>query len=323
MRRFFISLFCLAFVAACASSPPASTSGPESASTAKKPPRRPVRSRLTPPGQAELEAAIKAARKNDLDAAIAECRAAIQKNPQLEQAYLLLGSACAMKEDAACEQAAYAQGLEALPRSAALTKEQALVRLQAGQVDDAVAGYEAALKLVGGQDAEYMGDLAYAYVYAARLDDAVQMAQGALKLDPKCFPCAMALGQANLSKKDFDAAVQAYGQAEALQTEGLDATHGLAKAYFLAGRLDEAAQAYDRLIGQAPDDMRLRVQASQVAMKRKRFKQAVTHLSAVAAAHPDNRDVLERLLAAQTKAKDGKGAKKTRQRIRALKGSSP
>src|SRR5688572_33032817 len=100
----------------------------------------------------ELEAAMKAARDNNLDAAIERSKAAIEKNPQLEQAYLLYGSSCAMKEDP-CEVEAYQAGLEALPTSAALKKAMALVHLQKNEMDQAIKMLE---ELNDGQDVEVM-----------------------------------------------------------------------------------------------------------------------------------------------------------------------
>lgn len=300
----------------CASRP---APAPEPA--AKRPPRRPPRRPGVPskPGQRELEAAIQAAKDGNLDLAIERCNAAIDKNAQLEHAYLLLGSSCAMKGDSACEKAAYERGLEALPRSAPLHRELGLWHLGQGEIDAAVARYEQAHELSGGQEPEYMADLAYAYVYAGKVDDAVRLAERALALDPRCYTCAISLGQARLTKRSFDAAAEAYKKALELDPKSADAEHGLAKAEFLAGRLGNAAKHYANLIAAHPEDYRLRVQAAQVAMARKKYAEAAKNLKVVADANPGEKGLLELLLEAQTKAKDRKGAAETQRALEKLR----
>src|SRR5262249_38706029 len=83
--------------------PPASASG-GGEGNARRPPRRPGmgpggegRDGESGAGARELEQAIKLAQGNDLDGAIKQAEAALQKNPNLEKAYLLVASSCAMK----------------------------------------------------------------------------------------------------------------------------------------------------------------------------------------------------------------------------------
>lgn len=307
----------LLLAAACASTPPPAPAEPPSPSSAR-PPRRPGFGPGAKPGQAELEAAIAAAKANDLDQAIQRANAAIEKNPNLEHAYLLLGSSCGMKDDLQGERAAYERGLEALPRSAAIRRELGLLLLQVGEVEQAVKRYEEANDLTGGQDPEYMADLGYAYVFAGRLQEAVDLSSRALKLDERCFTCAMTLGQAKLTSRDFPGAVAAYGTARQLDPSSDDAQLGLAKAHFLAGQVGPAGDLYEAMVQAHPEDGRLRVQAAQVAMAAKRYKDAVKHLEVVAAANPDEKPLLELLLEAQTKAGDKKGAAATKARLKKL-----
>src|SRR5687768_15609484 len=135
-------LLSLTLLAACAS---------QKSSPSEPPPPRTQADSDEPPGQAELEAAMAAARKEDLDAAIERSKAAIDKNPQLENAYLLYGSSCGLKEDLACESDAYRQGLQALPNSASLKKAMALVHLQKNEMEQAIGMLE---EVNDGKDAE-------------------------------------------------------------------------------------------------------------------------------------------------------------------------
>lgn len=261
------------------------------------------------------------ARLGDLESAITGAEAAIAENPRLEGAYLFLGSACAMQRVPACERRAYGRGLAALPHSARLHRELGLLELGEGRVAHAVARYERALELAGPDQAEYLADLAYAYVYASRLDEAEPLARRAIALAPRCFTCLMAHAQVKLSQKAYGAAAASYRTATQVAPGSTDARHGLAKALFLDGDLDASADLYDALVSDAPRDYRLRVQAAQVAMGRARYREAADFLAPVAVANPKERKLLELLFEAQTKGGDRAAAAETRKRLAALEES--
>ncbi|MEO1337123.1 MAG: tetratricopeptide repeat protein, partial [Myxococcota bacterium] len=274
-------------------------------------PSKPVRPRSLSAGQRELQAAIAAAKAGNLDEALQRTRLAIQANPNLEHAYLLNGSVCAMMAKPACEREAYDRGLEALPQSSALLKERALVHLQQGEYADAVQKYEKARAITQDRSADTLADLAYAYIFVDRLAEAKDLADRAVELAPACFTCQMARGQVSLSRRDFSTAVSAFEAAQALLPEDPDAARSVAKAKFLNGEIEAASVLYERLVKNQPDDGRLRVQAAQVAMKAGRYQAAVIHLQVVAAANPHQKKLLEFLAKAQEKAGDKQGAKAT------------
>lgn len=307
---------------ACASQPPAETPPPAPEPGAgARPPRRPGGGPGGGgPGQRELEEAIAFAKSDNLDGAIERCQAATGKNPQLEQAYLLWGSSCALKEDAACERGAYAAGLRALPKSAALHKEQGFLELREGHYDAAITAYEEAKSLSPQVEPETLADLAYAYALARRADEALQTADQAVAADPKCFHCAMMQGEVRLMKQDAKAAIDSFQAAAKLDPNSADAQVNLAKSYFLAGRPKEARPIYEKLVASDPDNARYRVQAAQVAMAEKDYAPAIAHLTRVAEANPEEVRLLEMLLEAQEKGGDKKGAADTKKRLGALKG---
>ncbi len=192
-----------------------------------------------------------------------------------------------MLDDPECERAFYDDGLAALPRSAALLRERALLHLQEGEPAAAVAKYERANELTNGRSPETLADLAYAYVYVDRLEEARVLADRAVELDERCFSCWMAAGQVSLSRRAFPGAVTSFARAGRLRPNDPDARRSEAKSRFLAGDLDRAAQLYEALVTELPDDVRLRVQAAQVALKRGRPRDAIRHLSAAAQTFPD------------------------------------
>lgn len=270
------------------------------------------------PGQDALVRAQKLAKDGNLDGAIAACKEAASQNPQLEDAYLLMGSACAMKGDGACEVGAYDQGLAALPRSAALLRERGLLHLQAGAAPKALPMLEEASQLKGGKDAEYLADLGYAYLVVGRAKDALTQVNNAIALNPKCFQCAMALGEIHLQQKAFDDAAQAYMNARALNGKDPGPVRKLAVTYFFAGKGAEAMSTFDEAIALAPDDPNLKVQAAQVAIKLGKSKKAIPMLQKVLEMAPDNKQLLQLLMNAQKKAGDKKGARATKAKLKKL-----
>ena len=269
------SLFLIALFVGCGSQPPNDPPPPP-------PPRAPAPSD-EPPGEVELEAAMKAARANDLDAAIARAKAAIEKNPQLEQAYLLYGSSCAMKGDEACETDAYQQGLAALPASASLKKAMALIHLQNNRMEEAIKMLE---ELNDGRDAEVMADLAYAYIFVDRMDEGEKLATKALELDPKCFQCNMTLGQIHLSKKRFARAVEAYGRASEIEPSDPGPRRKIAQATYLSGKKKEALELYAAEIAKHEDDDALRFEYAKALLGAKKGKEATAQIQKLLEKNP-------------------------------------
>ncbi len=255
-----------------------------------------------------------AARKGDLDAAVERAQAAIAANPQLENAYLLYGSACAMKQDA-CEADAYQKGLAALPRSVALKKAMALVHLGKNEMDQAIAMLE---EVNDGKDTEVMSDLAYAYIFVDRADEGEQLANKALEIDPKCFQCNMTLGQIHLIKKRYDRAIAVYSRASELVPEDPAPRRKLAQATYLAGKKKEALALYAAELEKTGDDDGLRFEYAKALLGAKKAKDAAGELQKLLSKNQDEPNLLKLLLKAQQQAKDKKGVKATAARLKKL-----
>lgn len=314
MRLFGPSLL-LVFGVACASRPPPAAEPP---APAKRPPRRPGFGGGGAAGKAELQAAIEAAKRNELDTTITQCRAAIAKNPNLEQAYLLLGSACSLKDDAACERAAYDKGIEALPTSVALRSEAGFLALQEGRNDDAKVQYARARELTGGKNAEITAHLAYAKGLSGELPAAVALAREAAEFDDRCARCATIYGRLLLASGERDAAIASLERAHELDAEDVDASSQLAKAYFLAKRTDDAAKLYGELVT-ATEDAGLRSEYTLVLMKAERYDEAIAQLEVLTAMYPKERSLWARLHEAQKKAGRSKDARATKKKLEGMK----
>ncbi|MEQ9495881.1 MAG: tetratricopeptide repeat protein [Deltaproteobacteria bacterium] len=311
--RIFVALFAVAGFA-CASQPP-----PEE-SAAKPPPKkrrpRPIGFGSKSAGKPELEAAIAAAKRNDLETTITQCRAAIEKNPNLEQAYLLLGSACSLNDDADCERQAYADGMAALPTSVALHAEAGFLALQEGRNADAVANYERARGLTDGKNSDVLAHLAYAKGLGGDMKAALDLAKQA-SADDKCGRCAAIHGRLLLASKDVPGAITQLERAHRITPDDLDAASQLAKAYYLGGRVDDALSTYAKLV-EATKDPSLTSEYAIVLMKAKRYKEAATQLDTLTQAFPKEKSLWERLYEAQKKAGDKKGARQTKKKLEAM-----
>jgi tetratricopeptide (TPR) repeat protein len=307
----------LAALVACSSAPPPASPPPPTKKATERPPRRPGFGGGGA-GKAELQAAIDAAKKNDIETTIAKCREAIEKNPNLEQAHLLLGSACSLKDDTKCERLAYEQGVDALPASLALRSELGFLELQQGNFDAAIAQYGKADEIAGGRNADVLAHLGYAHGLAGRMGKAVQLAEKSTSMDAKCARCAAIHGRLLISTKKIDDAVPMLERAVSLAADDIDAGHQLAKAYFLSTKYEQSVEVYARLVKQT-GDAGLMNELSVALMRAERYKEAAAVLEKLTDQFPNERTLFERLLEAQTKAGDKKGAKATKKKLRSMK----
>lgn len=316
MRAWYLTLI----LCACASTPTKKESPNDEPPQENSPPPRPVGSGGGS-GKKELEDAKKLANGGDLDGAIKKTKEAIAKNPNNEEAYLLLGSACAMKDDAACEKAAYEDGAKALPSSAAIMNELGLIELRAGNAKKAVEILEKAIQSNGKRDPKMMADLAYAYIFVNRLDDGEKLASSARELDPKSIEAAMSLGEVMLRKKDGKRAAEAFTAALALTGDAevkTNLTRQLAVSEAMAGKHEDALGHYRALLGAGGEnDPVLHAQIAGTLIALNRAKEAVTEMEKAVKLAPEDARFLSLLMQAQEKAGDKKAAAATKKKLEA------
>jgi tetratricopeptide (TPR) repeat protein len=315
--------------AACASSKSASgpeggggdSSLPSSDPPPARPPKKPGQPVSSSAGQRELEEARRLAREKDFDGAIAQAKAAIAKNPNLEEAYLLLGDSCSMKDDSKGERAAYDAGIAALPSSARLLDERALLFVRNKDLKSAVKDLESAAEISGQKDAKILADLAYTYIFVDRLSDAESLATKARQLDPKSYEAANALGEVLLHVKKPKEAIDAYKAAEQNAPDDdvrNDLRAHLALAFSMNNQHSEALAIYESLLKSGRTEPLTHVQIAGELMKLDRAKDAVSHMQEAVKAAPDDMRFLSLLLKTQEKAGDKKGAHATKKRLEAL-----
>lgn len=279
-------------------------------------------SSMSPGGRRAAESTLNQAKRRAAQGDLTECiglsRRAIEEDASFEEAYLLLGSASAMAGDATGELEAYRQGLAAIPQSATLHDELGMAELGRGDIERAIEALEKARSLSRAGDAKILADLAYAYTFAHRTDEAEALAKTARNLDPNCFQCAMAYGEVLRQKKAFERAAESFAAAAKLAPDDPAPKVSLAKVRYLAGQATEALELYDGLLEAMPDEPALLTQSSQVLLALKRSQEAVERLTAADRLAPKTPAILRLLIEAQTQAGDRNAAQKTKEKLRAI-----
>lgn len=282
--------------------------------------RSPLRGpRGGPPGQAELKAAIAAAKAESFDEAIAQCRAAVAANPRLEQAYLLWGSSASQKGDVAGELVAYDEGLGVLPRSKELLSARGLAKLGSGDGAGGIQDLEAARSVAGDEDSDLLADLAYAYVQTGEREKGESLARELYEKDTDCAQCAMAYGEILASRRAFRAAADAFARATQLRPDDPLAKQSWAFAEFSDGRRERAAQLFEELVNGFPEEPMLRIEFAKVLNKLGQHGRAAQQVEVVIKDNPDSVGLLKFLLQIQEAGNDKKGARRTRAKLKELR----
>ncbi len=112
-----------------------------------------------------------------------------------------------------------------------------------------------------------------------RVDEALAKVERVLAEDPGILEAHFVRGNLFVKQEDWDGAIAAYREALTLDAEYLSAVLGLADAYRLAGRLDEAAAGYRRLLELDPNDNKAFFHLAQIHATREEYEEALDVLA--------------------------------------------
>jgi tetratricopeptide (TPR) repeat protein len=121
------------------------------------------------------------------------------------------------------------------PTDAALHDDVALLDLELGRKDEAIAHFKASRALTP-QSAVAHYNLGTALTVARRLDEAASAYREALRIDPAYANAHNNLGNVLLAQRQFDAAIREFEEVVRLQPDSASARNNLAAAYAAAGR---------------------------------------------------------------------------------------
>jgi tetratricopeptide (TPR) repeat protein len=156
---------------------------------------------------------------------------------------------------------------------------------QAGQLEQALAAYEQALRLQPG----YFDVLHHVGILAWQTGDngtAEQLLRAALAVDAQVSSAHSNLGNVLKASGQIEAALASYAQALALDDCNADAHYNRANTLRALGRFDESLAGYERAIALQPGDAQALNNRAVVLEELGRFEQALDSLEAALALNP-------------------------------------
>ncbi|MEE8524702.1 MAG: sulfatase-like hydrolase/transferase [Thermoanaerobaculia bacterium] len=228
-----------------------------------------------------LKEATAASAAGDLDVAVATVRRALDEDPEIVEAYMLLGNFLRKDERHEAAMAAYRDALERDPDHREALYSLALAYKESGRLDDALAGLERAAELDPRngkviwqtadvrmrqqrfEDAEaellraldldldrprFLLKLGECYVEMDRLDDARRRLEEALDSNPELATANFTLGLVHEQSGRVPEAIAAYRQEVEHNVEAYRAAFNLAKLLQQGGRPRQALEFFRRAV---------------------------------------------------------------------------
>ena len=160
----------------------------------------------------------------------------------------------------------YEVEIEKHPADTGLHDDAALLYLELGRTDEAIAHFKTSLALEP-QSAAAHYNLGTALTVARRLGEAADRYHEALRIDPAYANAHNNLGNVYLAEGQFDAAIHEFGEVARLQPESAVGLKNLAAAYAMAGQFGRALDTADAALRLNPADP----MASELRAQREKY----------------------------------------------------
>jgi len=147
----------------------------------------------------------------------------------------------------------YEVEIEKHPDDPGLHDDAALLYLELGRAEKAIAHFETSLKLKPGSAAAHY-NLGTALTVARRLNEAGAEYREALRIDPSYAAAHNNLGSVYLADGRLDAAIHEFSEVARLQPESAVGWKNLAAAYAMAGEFGRAVEAADTALRLNPGE---------------------------------------------------------------------
>jgi Flp pilus assembly protein TadD len=147
----------------------------------------------------------------------------------------------------------YEVEIEKHPADAALRDDAAMLYLELGRADEAIAHFATSLALKP-QSAVAHYNLGTALTVARRLGEAADRYRAALRIDPGYANAHNNLGNVYLAEGQFQAAIAEFREFARLQPQSATGLKNLAAAYAMAGDFVRAAETADTALRLNPDE---------------------------------------------------------------------
>jgi tetratricopeptide (TPR) repeat protein len=161
-----------------------------------------------------------------------------------------------------------------------------LALLQRGQVDEAVAHYQTALK-INPDSAQAHSNLGVALFQKGQLDDAVAHYQKALEISPNSAEAHSNLGVALIQKRQLDDAVAHYQKALEINPNYAEAHNNLGLALVRKGRVGDAVAQYLKALQITPNSAETHYNLGKAFVQKGLLDSAITQFQEVLRLKPD------------------------------------
>jgi Flp pilus assembly protein TadD len=160
----------------------------------------------------------------------------------------------------------YEVEIEKDPADTGLHDDAALLYLELGRPDEAIAHFEMSVRLKP-QSAAAHYNLGTALTVARRLGDAAGEYRQALRIDPSYANAHNNLGNVYLAEGKFDAAIDEFSEVVRLQPESAVGLKNLAAAYAMAGQFGRAVETADAALHLNPAE----AMANEIRAQREKY----------------------------------------------------
>lgn len=121
--------------------------------------------------------------------------------------------------------------------------------------------------------------------------EAIRLLETLAQENPESGAALETLGQAYAGTQQFTKAADTYKKALALDSDNIEIKKGLAQAYFLDDKMDEASRLYQELVRESPDDSFSLLRLGQIYRRQVKFTLAREALQKADQNFPDNAEV--------------------------------
>jgi len=221
-----------------------------------------------------------------VDDGIAKVREVLAADPEVIEAFTMLGNMHTKAGRPADAIAAYQRALAVDPEHEGAAWSLALAYRTAGKDDEARAGFERVLQL-NPRGAKPLYQLAELSMAKGQFAEAAALLEKGLTLDADRAAFLVRLGEARIELKQFDAAKKALTEAIAAKGDQAMAHFDLGLVHEAQGELPAAAAAYEAEIKVSPKLYQPHFNLAKLLSKSGRATEALTHFRAAVEKKPD------------------------------------
>jgi len=222
----------------------------------------------------------------NVDAGIAKVREVLAADPEVIEAFTMLGNMHTKANRPAEAISAYQRALAVDPEHEGAAWSLALAYRAAGKTEEARAGFERVLQL-NPRGAKPLYQLAELAMSKGEFAEAASLLEKGLTLDADRAAFLVKLGEARIELQQFDRAETALNEAIAIKPDQAMAHYDLGLVHEARGNLPAAMAAYEAEIARSPKLFQPEFNLAKLLSKAGRSREALVHYRAAVEKQPD------------------------------------